>query len=55
MKIIYQLFQIWDDTGDEFLIGTYFTRQRAKMERDKLEKDESGNYQYIIKSEEVKE
>ena len=55
MKIIYQLWQVWDDTGDEFLMGTYLTRPRAKMEQDKLEKEESGNYQYMIRNEEVKE
>lgn len=56
MKIIFQLWQVWNDaTGDEFLMGTYLTRPRAKMEQEKLEKEESGNYQYIIKAEEVKE
>jgi len=57
MKCIYQLWQIFDDTGDEFLMGTYFTRQRAKMEGNKLEK-ERDNYlkcQYIVRCEIIKE
>lgn len=54
MKVIYQLWQIWDISGDEFLIGTYLTRSRAKQEQMELEKENGGNYQYIIKSEEVK-
>lgn len=55
MKYVFQLWQIWDDNGDEFLMGTYNTRPRAKMEQEKLEKENDGNYQYIIKAEDVKE
>ena len=56
MKVVYQVWQVWNDiTGDEFLLGTYLTRQRAKMEQNKLEKEESSNCQYIIKAEEIKE
>lgn len=53
MKEIYQLWQVWEDNGDEFLMGTYLTD--PETEKEKLENKESGNYQYIIKKEEVKE
>lgn len=55
MKVVFQLWQVWEDSGDEFLMGTYLIRPRAKEEQMKLEKEESGNYQYIIRPEEVKE
>ncbi len=55
MKVVYQLWQVWEDNGNEFLMGTYLTRPRAKFEQEELEKEASGNYQYIIRPEEVKE
>jgi hypothetical protein len=53
MKVIFQLWQIWNDNGNEFLIGTYFTRKRASLEQQKIEKDCNLNVQYIIRKERV--
>jgi len=49
MKVIYQVWQIWSDTGDEFLLGTYFTNDRARKEVKLLEKQEGLPVQYIIR------
>ncbi len=54
-KYVFQLWQVWEDTGDEFLMGTYFKETRAVEEQIKLQSKESGDYQYVIRPEEVKE
>ncbi len=55
MKTIFQIWQVWEDSGDEFLMGTYLSRPRAKAEQKILEDISDGNFQYIIRPEEVKE
>ena len=53
MNVIYQLWQIWNDNGNEFLMGTYLTKERAETEKEFLLKDYDLNVQYIIKKERV--
>lgn len=54
-QVIFQVWQVFDDNGDEFLMGTYLKEVRAETEKEELEEKESGNYQYVIKKEEVRE
>ena len=53
MKVVYQLWQVWNDNGNEFLIGSYLTMQRARLEQQRIEKDCDLNVQYIIRKERV--
>ena len=53
MKVAYQVWQIWEDNGNEFLVGTYLTNNRAMQEQKLLEKDNDLRVQYIIRKERV--
>lgn len=54
MKIVFQLWKIWEMNGREDLMGTYLNRPRAKQEQTLLEKEDTGCFQYHIRPEEVK-
>lgn len=51
---VHQVWQIWDDNGDMFLMGTYKTPKRAKEEIDFMEAQEMKYpVQYVIRMEKV--
>lgn len=55
---VYQLWQIWNDDGSKFLMGTYKTLKRANEERNwientKLDIELKYPVQYIISCEKV--
>ena len=55
MKYIFQVWQVWELSGDEFLMGTYLKKERANEEKEKMNEKQSGYYEFVIKKEEVKE
>jgi hypothetical protein len=50
-NFVYQIWQIWNDNGDEFLIGTYHSKERAEKELDILEVNRFNKY--LIRKERV--
>lgn len=53
-EYVYQLYQIWQDDGSEFLMGTYKTLGRAKEEMEAMIADPiKYPVEYIIKNERV--